>query len=205
MLIKFKNNKIFIFLMGSWLIIVIILVVFLVLGIGFYISVYNSLIALKKNAEKAWSNIDVLLQKRHDMLIKLVQTVSSYLRYEKSVFERVAQLRSQFMSIPPDDIQGKINLSNQITGMFRYLFAVIENYPELKANQNVMHLQQMIVELESQLADARQFYNEAVTMLNTKIEQIPYNFVAGMAGIKPMPLYRAPEEAKQDVSTRLEF
>ncbi|MFZ8855642.1 MAG: LemA family protein [Candidatus Nanopusillus sp.] len=191
--------------MGSWLIIVIILVVFLVLAIGFYIAVYNSLIALKKNAEKAWSNIDVLLQKRHDMLIKLVETVSSYLRYEKSVFERVTQLRSQFMSIPPDDIQGKINLSNMITGMFRYLFAVIENYPDLKANQNVMHLQQIIVELESQLADARQFYNEAVTMLNTKIEQIPYNFIASMAGIKPMPLYRAPEEVKQDVSTRLEF
>ena len=68
-----------------------------------------------------------------------------------------------------------------------------------------MHLQQIIVELESQLADARQFYNEAVTMLNTKIEQIPYNFIASMAGIKPMPLYKAPEEAKQDVSTRLEF
>jgi len=191
--------------MESWLIVVIILVVFLVLGIGFYIAVYNSLIALKKNAEKAWSNIDILLQKRHDMLIKLVETVSSYLRYEKSVLERVTQLRSQYMSIPPDDIQGKINLSNQITGMFRYLFAVIENYPDLKANQNVMQLQQIIVELESQLADARQFYNEAVTMLNTKIEQIPYNFIAGMAGIKSMPLYRAPEEAKQDVSTRLEF
>ncbi len=205
MLIKFKSNKIFILLMGSWLIVVIILVVFLVLAIGFYIAVYNSLIALKKNAEKAWSNIDVLLQKRHDVLIKLVETVSSYLRYEKSVLERVTQLRSQFMSIPPDDIQGKINLSNMITGMFRYLFAVIENYPELKANQNVMHLQQIIVELESQLADARQFYNEAVTMLNTKIEQIPYNFIASMAGIKPMPLYRAPEEAKKDVSTRLEF
>ncbi|MFZ8801247.1 MAG: LemA family protein [Candidatus Nanopusillus sp.] len=191
--------------MGSWLIVVIILIVFLVLAIGFYIAVYNSLIALKKNAEKAWSNIDVLLQKRHDALIKLVETVSSYLRYEKSVFERVTQLRSQFMSIPPDDIQGKINLSNMITGMFRYLFAVVENYPDLKANQNVMHLQQIIVELESQLADARQFYNEAVTMLNTKIEQIPYNFIASMAGIKPMPLYRAPEEAKRDVSTRLEF
>jgi len=175
------------------------------MGVLFYVSVYNSLVALKKNAEKAWSNIDVLLQKRHDMLIKLVETVSSYLRYEKSVFERVTQLRSQFMSIPPDDIQGKINLSNQITGMFRYLFAVIENYPDLKANQNVMHLQQVIVELESQLADARQFYNEAVTMLNTKIEQIPYNFIASMAGIKPMPLYHAPEEARRDVSTRLEF
>ena len=81
----------------------------------------------------------------------------------------------------------------------------MENYPELKSNQNVIQLQQAVMELESQLADAREFYNEAVTLLNTRIQQIPYNIVASIAGIKPMPLYKVPEEEKQDVSTRLQF
>jgi len=191
--------------MEVWLIIVIILVVFLVLGIGIFIAMYNSLIALKKNAEKAWYDIDVILQKRHDALMKLVETVSSYLTYERTVLERLTQMRTQYTNLPSNDIQGKINLSNQITGMFKYLFAVMENYPELKSNQNVIQLQQAIIELESQLADAREFYNEAATLLNTKIQQIPYNFVASIAGIRPMPLYKVPEEEKQDVSTRLQF
>jgi len=183
----------------------LLVVLVAILIIGFFIAMYNTLIALKKNAEKAWSNIDVLLQKRHDALVKLIDTVSSYLKYERSVLEKVTQLRTQFMSIRTDDIQGKINLSNQITNLFKSLFAVVENYPELRSSQNVRYLQQIILELESQLADARQYYNEAVTMLNTKIEQIPYNFIAAIARIKPMPLYKAEEVVKKDISTKLEF
>jgi len=191
--------------MGVSIIYIIVLVVILILIVGLFIAIYNSLIALKKNAEKAWYDIDVILQKRHDVLAKLVETVSSYLTYERTVLERLTQMRTQYMNLPSNDIQSKINLSNQITGAFRYLFAVMENYPQLRSNQNVIQLQQTIMELESQLADAREFYNEAATLLNTRIQQIPYNFVASMAGIKPMPLYKVPEEEKQDVSTRLQF
>ncbi|NAZ26450.1 MAG: hypothetical protein GU343_02875 [Nanoarchaeota archaeon] len=109
------------------------------------------------------------------------------------------------MNLPSNDMWGKTNLSNQIRGMFRYLFALIENYLKLKSNHNIIKLQQIIVELKSQLVNAREFYNEAVKILNTKIEQILYNIVANIDSIKPMSLYRAPEKEKQELSTRLQF
>ncbi len=178
----------------------IIIVVILVLVV---IAVWNALVALRNNAKKAWADIDVLLQKRHDALTKLIDTVSAYMKYEKGVMTQITQLRSQWESIPQNDIQSKINTSNQISAALKSLFAVAENYPDLKANNSFMQLQQAIMDLESQLADRREYYNQAVTDLNIKIQQFPYNLFAGMMHFTAMPLYQVPAEEKADVKINL--
>jgi len=168
-----------------------------------FVIIYNTLVSLKKNADKAWANIDVLLQKRHDALTKLIDTVSSYMKYEKGLMAQITQLRSQWMNIPQNDIQSKINTSNQISNALKSIFAVAENYPDLKANNSFIQLQQSIMELESQIADAREFYNDSVTQFNIRMNQIPYNFFAGVLGYKAMPLFQAPPEEKADVKINL--
>ncbi|MEM0094797.1 MAG: LemA family protein [Candidatus Micrarchaeaceae archaeon] len=168
-----------------------------------FVIIYNTLVSLKRNADKAWANIDVLLQKRHDALTKLIDTVSSYMKYEKGLMTQITQLRSAWMNIPQGDVQSKINTSNQISSALKSIFAVAENYPDLKANNSFIQLQQSILELESQIADAREFYNDSVTQFNIRIHQIPYNFLAGSLGYKTMPLFQAPPEKKADVKINL--
>ncbi len=177
-------------------------IILLVVVIAFVI-IYNTLVSLKRNADKAWANIDVLLQKRHDALTKLIDTVSSYMKYEKGLMTQITQLRSQWMNIPQNDVQSKINASNQISATLKSIFAVAENYPDLKANNSFIQLQQSIMELESQIADAREFYNDSVTQFNIRMNQIPYNIFAGMLGYKVLPLFQVPPEEKADVKIDL--
>jgi len=173
--------------------------IILVIIIGLIIVIYNTLVTLNNNVKKAWSNIDVLLQKRHDMLTKLIDSVSGYMKYEKGVMTQITQLRSAWESIPQDDVQSKINTSNQISAALKSIFAVAENYPDLKADNNFMQLQQSITDIETQIADRREFYNQAVNDLNIKTQQFPYNIFAGLMHFKSMPLFQATEEEKQDV------
>lgn len=168
-----------------------------------FVIIYNALVSLKRNADKAWANIDILLQKRHDALTKLIDTVGSYMKYEKGLMTQITQLRSQWMNIPQSDVQSKINTSNQISSTLKSIFAVAENYPDLKANNSFIQLQQSIIELESQIADAREFYNDSVTQFNIRINQIPYNMFAGMLGYKALSLFQAPSEEKADVKINL--
>jgi len=168
-----------------------------------FVIIYNTLVSLKRNADKAWANIDVLLQKRHDALTKLIDTVSSYMKYEKGLMTQITQLRSQWMNIQQNDVQSKINTSNQISSALKSIFAVAENYPDLKANDSFMQLQQGIMELESQIADAREFYNDSVTQFNIRMNQIPYNMFAGMLSYKALPLFNVPPEEKADVKINL--
>ncbi len=178
----------------------IIIIVVLVLIV---IAIWNALVSLRNNAKKAWADIDVILQMRHDALTKLIDTVNAYMKYEKGVMTQITQLRSQWESIPQNDVQSKINTSNQISAALKNLFAVAENYPDLKADNTYMQLQQTIMNLESQLADRREFYNQAVTDLNIRVQQFPYNAFAGMMHFKPMPLYQVPETEKSDVKVNL--
>ncbi|BCS91191.1 MAG: LemA protein [Candidatus Micrarchaeota archaeon] len=103
------------------------------------------MVALKKNVDKSWANIDVLLQKMHNTLTKLIDTVSAYAKYEKSVLTQITQLRTQWINIPQDDIKAKIDNANQVSAALKSLFAVAENYPDLKADNNFMQLQQTIL------------------------------------------------------------
>ncbi|MGC8572050.1 MAG: LemA family protein [Candidatus Micrarchaeia archaeon] len=184
-------------------IILIGLGVFVLIIVGLIVVIYNTLVALNNNVKKAWANIDVLLQKRHDMLTKLIDSVSGYMKYEKGVMTNITQLRSAWESIPQDDVKAKINTSNQITSALKTIFAVAENYPDLKADNNFMQLQQSITDIENQIADMREFYNQAVNLLNIRVKQFPYNLFADMMHFKQIPLFQAIEEEKQDVNINL--
>lgn len=173
------------------------LVVIILLGL--FVVIYNTLVMLKNNINKAWANIDVLLQQRHDEIGKLVDTVKGYKNYEQSVLTQVTALRTQWASIPPNDVQGKMAASNGISAALKTMFATVENYPDLKADASFLDLQHQITVLETEIADRREFYNDTVNQFNIKIAVIPYNFFAGMFHYTTQPLFQVPGEDRQDV------
>lgn len=179
------------------LIIWIIISLVVIIIFGWSIAIYNSLVRLKNSIEKAWSNIDVLLKQRHDELTKLLESVKGYMKYEKTVLTEVTKARTAFMSAKT--VPEKAKADNMMTSALKSLFAVAENYPDLKANQNFLQFQSRISEIENQIADRREFYNDSVYTYNTRIEQIPYVFVAGMLHYKSKDLFKVDNADKQDV------
>ncbi|MDH4158143.1 MAG: LemA family protein [candidate division Zixibacteria bacterium] len=179
------------------LIVVGLLVIILV---GYFISVYNSLIRLKNNIQKAWSNIDVMLKQRHDELSKLLNTVKGYMKYEEKVLTQITQARTAFLDAK--SVQDKAKADNIMTSALKSLFAVAENYPDLKANQSFMQFQQRISGLENQIADRREFYNDSVNTFNIRIEQIPDMFIARMLGYTRKELFKVDEADKADVEVQ---
>jgi len=179
--------------------VVVILVVLLIVVLGGYvISIYNSLVRLKNNINKAWSNIDVLLKQRHDELTKLMNTVKGYMKYEEKVLTAVTKARTAFMDAR--SVGDKAKADNMMTGALKSLFAVAENYPDLKANQNFMQFQDRISSLENQIADRREFYNDSVNTFNIRIEQIPHVIIARMLGYTARELFKVDEADRQDVN-----
>jgi len=182
---------------------IVLLAIVLVVGlvavilIGYFISIYNSLIRLKNNIKKAWSNIDVLLKQRHDELTKLLKTVKGYMEYEKDVLTRVTEARTAFLNAK--GVADQARADNMMAGALKSLFAVAENYPELKANQSFIQFQSRISEIENQIADRREFYNDSVNTFNIRIEQIPHVFIARMLGYTPRELFKVAEADRADV------
>lgn len=171
---------------------------------GVFVVIYNTLIMLKNNVTKAWSNIDVLLEKRHDLIGKLVDTVKGYMKYERSVLTQLTAMRTSWTDVQNDNnVQNKIDTSNQITGTLKTLFADIENYPDLKADTTVLELQKALEQIENEIADRREFYNDTVNEYNIKIKVIPFNFFSGMLHYTAQPFFQAPNEAKQVVNADL--
>ncbi|MGA3020366.1 MAG: LemA family protein [Candidatus Micrarchaeales archaeon] len=161
---------------------------------GLFVLIYNNLIRLRNNVTKAWSNIDVILKKRHDLIGNLVETVRGYMKYEKTLLVKVTALRSTWADVEGDnDIGNKMQASNQISASLKTLFADVENYPDLKADQSFTTLQQELIEIENEIADRREFYNDSVNEYNIKIAIVPYDFFSGMLKYKPMPFFEAPE------------
>ena len=167
------------------------------------VTIYNNLVSLKHNVDKAWANIDVLLKQRHDELPKLVETCKQYMGYEQDTLEKVMQARSAVSAarqkgdvgaLGPAETQLRMGLGN--------LFAVAEAYPELKANDNFQHLQARISGLENAIADRREFYNETVNNNNIRIEQFPDVIVARNLGFRPKQLLEFSEEEKKDVDMK---
>lgn len=179
-----------------------ILLLFGIIGIIAYaVSLYNTLVRLSNNIDKAWSNIDVILKQRHDELPKLVDVCNGYMKHERETLEGVTAARSAYTrSISVDD---KAKAENQLTRALGQLFAVAEQYPDLKANQEFLNLQQRISALESTIADRREFYNESVNVYNILIEQIPALWVAQQIGYKARPLLTVASSDREDV--RLAF
>ncbi len=147
-----------------------------------FIGVYNALIRRRNRAEEAWSDIEVQLKRRYDLIPNVVETVKGYMGHEREVFEKVTQARTQAMGAQtaPDQAQAE----NVLAGTLKTLFAVAENYPDLKANANFLDLQRELADTENKIQAARRFYNGNVRDLNTAIESFPSNIVAGLFGFK---------------------
>ena len=161
------------------------------------ISLYNSLVRLRVRADQAWSDIDAQLKRRHDLIPNLVETVKGYAAHERGVFQQVTEARSRAMAATTPAQAGQAEgLLSQALGR---LFAVAEAYPELKANQNFLSLQQTLAETENAIAGSRQSYNQVVRDLNTRIETVPTNIIAGMFNFRPRDFFEIQEAAERAV------
>ncbi len=184
----------------------IILVVLLGLGllaitfIGMLISIYNGLITLKNNIKKSMANIDVLLKQRADELPKLIDTVKGYMKHEKTLLTDLTKMRTQFLNAKT--MEKKAAADNMISGALKTLFAVAENYPNLKANENFIRLQERISGIENELADRREFYNDSVNTFNIRIASFPDMIVAGWMKLTPEEMFKATESDRKDVKVK---
>ncbi len=161
------------------------------------IVTYNRFIALRNRVENTWSQIDVQLRRRFDLIPNLVETVKGYAAHEKEIFEKVAEARARMMQAQSVSEQGEAN--NLLTSALKSLFAVAEAYPDLKANQNFLSLQNELANTEQQIARAREVYNDAVMMLNTLVQVFPANLVASLFGFRIQDYFPVEEEARQPV------
>lgn len=167
----------------------------LLLMVILYVALYNSLIGKKNQVEYALSGVDVQLKKRHDLIPNLVATVKQYMAHERALLERITELRAQ--ALRPDLPEGdRMQIEAQLSGALRSLMVAVENYPQLKANENFLHLQASLNEIEEQIAAARRAYNAAVTDYNNAIEMFPTNFIASTMGLKRRAVFEA-EEAER--------
>ncbi|MFZ5365247.1 MAG: LemA family protein [Patescibacteria group bacterium] len=174
----------------------IILVVVAVLAL-WLIGVYNGLIKLRNRTQEAWSDIDVQLKRRYDLIPNLVETVKGYATHEKETFLRVTEARNMAMKATTPEEKAKAE--NMLSATLKTLFAVAESYPELKANQNFLQLQDELSDTENKIQASRRFYNGNVRDFNTKIEVFPNNMIAGMLGFKKFEYFEAAEEERKNV------
>ena len=185
---------------------VLILLVVIVVLVFFSIFIYNNLVTLKHSVSKSWSNIDVLLKQRHDELPKLVEVCKQYMQYEQETLEKIIQARSAVMDARSGgDIKQLGQAESQLRMGLGHLFALAENYPELKANNSFQQLQGRITQLENGIADRREVYNEAVNFNNVRIEQFPDVIVARILNFKNFSLLEFSEEEKNDVNMQSLF
>ena len=175
----------------------LVLILITVAIIGYFITVYNGLIKLKNNIKKSWANIDVLLKQRSDELPKLIATVKGYMKHEREILENLTKARTNFLNA--NTVAETAAADNMITGALKSLFAVAENYPNLKANENFIQLQNRISGIENEIADRREFYNDSVNQYNIRIQSIPDVIVARMMGYTNEEMFEVAETDKQDV------
>ena len=178
--------------------IALIVLVLILIVIGGYLALtYNRLVGLRNRVETAWSQIDVQLKRRYDLIPNLVETVRGYASHERETLEAVIQARQQAIAAP--DVEQRAQAENMLTGMLRQLFALSEAYPDLKANENFAKLQDELTQTEEQIAFARRYYNERVLNYDNSIEMFPSNIVAGMFGFEAKPYFEAETESREPV------
>ena len=179
--------------MTIWIILGIVVVLIIAV-----IGRYNSLVQSKIKVDNAWSQIDVQLQRRFDLIPNFVETVKGYMTHEKETFEKIASLRTSWANA--NSVSEKAELDNQLSTTLKTIMAVSENYPELKANQNFSELSEELRNTENKISFSRQFYNDTVTMYNTKLQVFPSNIIAGMFNFKARDLFKAEsDEARRNV------
>lgn len=175
-----------------WALIIIIAIVVIL------VAIYNGLVTARQKVKNAWSQIDVQLQRRFDLIPNFVETVKGYMEHEKETLTKVTEIRSSWANA--STIEEKSELNNQLSSTLKTIMAVSENYPDLKANQNFMELQEELRNTENKISFSRQFYNDTVTMYNTKLEVFPSNIIASMFGFKAEVLFAAEsDEARKNV------
>jgi LemA protein len=181
----------------------VLIVILVLIGLFFLILIgmYNSLVQLKVRADSAWSDIDVQLKRRHDLIPNIVETVKGYAAHEKGTFENIAKFRSQAMQAtgPADKAQAE----NQLSGALKSLFAVAENYPELKASEQFTGLQASLNSIEDNIQNARRYYNAVIRDYNTRVQSFPANIIAGMFGFQSRQFFEvdSPED-RQNVQVK---
>ena len=180
--------------------ITIVVVALVVLVLLYVIVTYNGLVRLRNRIQNAWAQIDVQLRRRYDLIPNLVETVKGYAAHEKSTLEAVTQARANAINAqgPVDQARAE----NMISGALKSLFAVSEAYPDLKANQNFLALQEELSGTEGRISYARQYYNDAVLRLNTKIQSFPSNILAGMFGFKEHEYFEADDTSRGPVTVQ---
>ena len=177
----------------GWIILVIIIIIILAI-----IGMYNGLVQSKIKVDNAWSQIDVQLQRRFDLIPNFVETVKGYMTHESETFEKIAKLRTSWANT--ESVAAKADLDNQLSTALKTIMAVSENYPELKANQNFSELSEELRNTENKISFSRQFYNDTVTTYNTKLEIFPSNIIAGMFHFTARDLFKAEnDEARKNV------
>jgi LemA protein len=178
----------------------IVIVAVVVLGLLYLVAAYNGLVRLKNRIDGAWAQIDVQLRRRYDLIPNLVETVKGYAAHERSTFDAVTNARAN--AISAKGVAEQSQAENQITGALKSLFAVAEAYPDLKANQNFLALQEELTGTEGRIAYARQFYNDAVLALNTRIESFPARILANMFGFTHHEYFEADDTSRGPVSVQ---
>ena len=179
--------------MIAWIIIaIIVLLIFAVIGL------YNGLVQSKIKVDNAWSQIDVQLQRRFDLIPNFIETVKGYMNHEKETFEKIAALRTSWANT--QTVSEKADIDNQLSTALKTIMAVSENYPELKANQNFSELSEELRNTENKISFSRQFYNDTVTMYNTKLQVFPSNIIANIFHFTSRDLFKAEsDEARKNV------
>lgn len=171
------------------------------LGLLLYgIGLYNGLVQVKNNIQKSWANIDVLLTQRAEELPKLINSVKGYMAHEAGTLEKLTLARTQFLNAT--SVAEKSEADNAMSGALKSLFAVAENYPQLKADGSFLQLQGRISGIENEIADRREFYNDAVNTHNIRIASIPDLFVARLMGLQPAEMFKAAPDKRQDVEVK---
>jgi len=184
-------------------IISIITLVVLTIIVLWVILTYNSLVSLRNNAKKAFSGIDVQLKRRVDLIPNLIETVKGYVKHEKELLENITKARTSIMNASSaGDLKAMANGENMLSSSLKSLFAVAENYPTLKANENFMKLQEALSETEDQIAASRRIYNENSTDLNNKIEMFPSSVIASMFNFSKSELFEANSEERKKVDVK---
>jgi LemA protein len=175
------------------LIAVIVLIVIVVVIVAVLAGMYNGLVKRRNQVDNSWSQIEVQLKRRHDLIPNLVESVKDYMAYEQDTLTAVTQARAAAIDAGTQGPQAQAEAENILTGTLKSLFAVTENYPDLKANQNVMQLQEELTSTENKIAFARQFYNDSVLTFNNKVQTFPSNLIAGMFNFTTRQFFEAPE------------
>lgn len=175
----------------------------ILLAVGLiFIVLYNTLIRKRNECEESWSGIDIQMKRRYDLIPNLVETVKGYATHEKETLEKVTQARTAAMNA--GSLESRAEAENMLTGALKSIFALSESYPDLKANQNFLHLQQELTDTEDKIQAARRFYNNAVKSFNTTVETVPTNIVANMFGFQKREFFALEEGEKEAASKPVE-